>query len=245
MKTLLSLITVITLMAASAQAGTIWWKGDDLGGNAYYTNGLSWKQSGIATPYGQPPQNTDAYGLINDGNGGNLPMPIVNSAVGSGDVPQMLAAGSDGPGSLTVTNGGSITAINLAVGRGGAGEGKLFVSAGTMTVSGDTTIAADDTTSGIVEINNGGTLHLENSPIFGTAAGSVINISGSSSKLIINTDVTSSNYVSNGHIAAPESGKSILENYDSGDDQTEYTVVPEPATLGLLSLLSLLFLRKK
>ena len=231
MKKLLSLLTFVTLLSVSLQAATVWWCGTRYGGNGYYTNGISWKQSGVDSPYGSPPQSSDAYGLINNGNGDHITMPIVNCVVSSSDVPQMLGVGSDNPGSLTVTNDGSITANNLMVGRGGNGAGKLIISAGTMTVSGNTTIAADGTSSGIVEINNGGTFHLQNAPDFGSAAGSVINISGSASKLIIDGDVTSYNYVQNGHIAAPETGKTISEDYNSSDDQTEYTIVAEAAAI--------------
>ena len=45
-------------------------------------------------------------------------MPIVNYTVSSGYVPQMLDVGSNGSGSLTITNGGSITANDLMVGCG-------------------------------------------------------------------------------------------------------------------------------
>ena len=64
MKNLLSLVTIMTLMAVSAQAATVWWCGTRYGGNDYYTNGFSWKQSGVDDCYGSPPLASDQYGLI-------------------------------------------------------------------------------------------------------------------------------------------------------------------------------------
>jgi len=64
--------------------------------------------------------------------------------------------------------------------------------------------------------------------------------------LIVDSDVTSSNLITSGAIDANGVvGKSIVAIYESGNDWTKFSVVPEPATFGLLAILGLAFLRKK
>ena len=48
-------------------------------------------------------------------------------------------------------------------------------------------------------------------------------------------------------IDAPAAGESIVASYDAGNDWTEFNVIPEPATFGLVALLGggMLWIRKR
>ncbi len=134
-------------------------------------------------------------------------------------VPVILGVGSDAFGSLTVTNEGSITAHQLVVGRGSVDIG----------VGGN---------KGEVVISDNGFLHLYYSPSFApdTNNVSVIKILDTST-LWIDGDQTPYNFVGDGFITTTDSMSLVKEVYNSTYDRTEYTVVPEPVTLGLISFI--------
>ncbi|RLD11258.1 MAG: hypothetical protein DRI44_03955 [Chlamydiae bacterium] len=245
MKKLLAFVTITTLMAVSAQAATIWWCGTRYGGNGYYTNGFSWKVGGVDAPYGTPPQSFDERGLINNGNGDHVTMPIIDCFITNDYVPVMLGVGSDGPGTLTVTNGGSIIAHQLVIGRGaGTGAGKLYITGGNMEVEDSIEIGISPN-KGEVIISQNGFLHLDNTPSFSyNNSNSVINILDTS-VLWIDGDQTDFNFVDNGFITTTDPGNMIKEFYNETEERTEYTVIPEPVILGLMSLLGLFFLRRR
>jgi len=247
MKKFLALVTIMTLMAFSAQAATVWWSGTLYGGNAYYTNGLSWKQGGVSSAYGTPPQSSDEYGLINNNNGDPLIMPIIDCPITNIYVPLTLGIGSDKPGTLTVTNGGSIVAHKVAVGRGSSGNGTLYIMGGNMTVDDSMDIGVSPAEGGEVIISQGGFLYLKFSPSFSdvNSSNSFINILGTNSLLWIDGDQISQGFVDDGYIKTTDSFSLIEEIYNFDEDRTEYTVVPEPVILGLVSLLGFAFLRRR
>ncbi len=161
-------------------------------------------------------------------------------------VPVILGVGSDAFGSLTVTNEGSITAHQLVVGRGsGTGDGKLYIIGGTMDVDGSVDIGVGGN-KGEVVISDNGFLHLYYSPSFApdTNNVSVIKILDTST-LWIDGDQTPYNFVGDGFITTTDSMSLVKEVYNSTYDRTEYTVVPEPVTLGLISFIGLAFLRRR
>ena len=89
-------------------------------------------------------------------------------------------------------------------------------------------------------------MHLYYSPSFApdTNNVSVIKILDTST-LWIDGDQTPYNFVGDGFITTTDSMSLVKEVYNSTYDRTEYNVVPEPATFGLMSLIGLVFLRRK
>ena len=101
--------------------------------------------------------------------------------------------------------------------------------------------------TGIVNLSGSSVLHA-GVLSFGAAGGNgVVNMEGNS-RFLVNTDVTGSDFIGSGLILAINAGagKSIQEVYVPANNWTEYTVIPEPATLGMVALLGggLLWIRK-
>ena len=242
MKKLLVLIALLMIGAVTTQAAVVIWTGDFFpGGDGDYANGLSWTADEGVTAYGTPPLATDSHGLISYF--ATLIAPTINSAIL--EAPIMLGIGWDlvGDGVLNVVDGGSITANNVSLGVSdlASTEGVLNIDGGTFIVAGSLTLGWIQNFSGLGTINqSAGVLHLASPPIFNNG---VINLSDTAF-FLINGDQRSLDLVGNGYITAP-TGETVAEVWNEGDGRTEYTVVPEPATLGFLAILGLAFLRRK
>ncbi len=63
-------------------------------------------------------------------------------------------------------------------------------------------------------------------------------------KLWINGDLSSLLLVDWGWMTVP-AGKTSVVVYNAAEGRTEWSVIPEPATLGLIAILGLAFLRRK
>ena len=218
----------------------IYWVGDDLGGNGDYANGDSWTAD-LATSYDSPPKSDNQYGII--GNLKTTVMPVIESAISEAPLTLGIGWKGAGEGQLDVDTGGSITAHDVILGYSDDATiiaGVLNVDDGTFTADGTLSLgsAGQPTTGGTIN-QSGGTIYLD----VATFNYGIVNLS-ESALFIIDGDQTSRDLVGNGWITAPD-GSSVVETYNSGDTQTEYTVVPEPGMFIGLALVGLAILRKQ
>ena len=238
------LIVLATLLAVTAsQAAVVYWVGDALpGATSDYMDGTGWTDD-FATSYGTSPLSTDSHGLI--GNWGAPTIwPTISSAVPAGNTPTVVGVGWDNAyGQLDVVAGGSMSVGNLIVafdGTGTASAGVLNMSGGAVTTSQlDLGVGVS---VGTVNMSGASVLHA------GTASaanGSTINMADSAF-FLINGDWTGAGLVG-AVIFATDVGTSIQEVYNATDARTEWTVIPEPATLGMVAALggALLFIRRR
>jgi len=236
MKKLLVLAALLAVCAVSTQAAVVYWASDAFGGNGNYTNGNCWSAD-LATPYGTPPLSTDSHGLITS-MGGTL-MPTISSTISQ--APATTGIGWDhGYAELNVVDGGLITMNDVIMGFDGnfAAEGVLNINGGTVVIAGLLSVGWISSTGTVNQ--SGGVLHLAFPPTFNHG---VINLS-ETAFFLINGDQTGLNLVSNG-LVTTTAPKTVSEFFNSVDGRTEYRVVPEPASLGLIAILGLAFLRRK
>jgi len=228
MKKTLVLAAILAVVAVSTQAAVDIWQG----GDGDYANGANWSTGLI-------PQSGDSHGLINDN---TVVQPTISTAIGQ--APTTLGIGWDNPyGELNVAPGGSIVANDVYLGFDGnvPSKGVLNVN-GNMIIGGTLTLGGSNGSTGTVHLI-GGFLHLANLP---TLQGGSLDIKSfqfeNNGFLLINGNWAGQGFPA--YMTAP-AGKTIAEVYNSTDGRTEWTVVPEPATLGLLAILGLAFLRRK
>jgi len=234
MKKLMVIIS-LSVAAVSSQAAVNYWTGAV---DADYGNTTNWSLGTI-------PSSAD-YSLMNGINvGEGAPFPIIDYAAPAVNI---LGVGWDAGvigGELTVVDGGSINTLTaLQIGRN---------SLGTLNMTGGNIIAG-----GALQLGEGtgtGTVYLSgdlSNPVttlhaaaFTFTAGT-IHMTGNS-RFMINGDKTLDDYVGAGVVVADGAGESILETYNAGAGRTEYTVIPEPATLGMVALVGggILFIRRK
>lgn len=243
MKKRLILVAMLVVCAVGAQAAVVKWAGTHFDGSADYADGSSWTIDGFSTSYGSMPQSADSHGLI--GSWASTEMPTISSAIMQ--APSTLGIGWDNfYGELNLVDGGSIYAKKVILGYNGtvASVGVLNISGGLMVVGEELKLGGDNgalATSGTIN-QTGGILHLAAAPVFNNG---VINLSDTA-VFKINGDQTALDLVGNGFVQASVAGQSVVESYNSGSNLTEYTVIPEPATLGLFALSSvgILWFRK-
>jgi len=230
------LVLVMAVCTVSTQAATVYWASTAFGGTADYADGNSWTAD-LANPYGSPPLATDSHGLITIV--GGVTAPIISSPIAQ--APTTTGIGWDnGYGELNLVAGGSITLNDVIMGFDGnnPAEGVLNISGGTMVIGGTLSVGYTSSTGTVNQ--SGGILHLALPPTFNHG---VINLSDTAF-FLINGDQTGLDLVGNGWVTTPLP-KTVAEVYNSVDGRTEYTVIPEPATLGLIAILGLVFLRRK
>ncbi|RKX41067.1 MAG: hypothetical protein DRP64_11775 [Verrucomicrobia bacterium] len=235
----LFITSAIVLAVVSSQAAVVRWVGSAVGGTGNYTDGNSWSAD-MVNVYGSAPLATDSHGLI--GTWGGTLMPTIDSAIT--EVPDTIGISWDTSfGELNIVNGGSINANTVYMGfegSGNASDGVLNVSGGNMVIS---TLYIGAGTVGTGTINqSGGILHLG---AVNYARG-VVNLSDDAF-FLINGDYTGANLVGQGIISASVAGQEIVEFYNTEFGRTEWTVIPEPATFGLMALLGggMLFIRRR
>ena len=233
-------LVALLVGAASTQAAVVYWTGDAWtnGGTDDYADGNSWSASGVwPTPYGTPPLAGDSHGLITPAVA--TIWPTISSAIT--ETPDALGIGWDSDGTLNVVDGASVVfnTVYLPAFETQVNHGTLNISGGSMVAN--SLQLGWGTSVGTIN-QSGGTLHL------GTAAwqNGVVNLSDTAFFLIIG-DQTALDLVGNGWIQAPVAGESVVETWNAGENRTEYTVIPEPATLGMVALMGggMLWIRKR
>ena len=243
------LIVLATLLAVTAsQAQVIRWGASTVGGGTGttdWTDGNSWYDTGVGTgtAFGVPTVANASHALIGSEDGG----VVVTTNVGS-DVPNTIGIGWDtATGSMTIANGGSLIAgSNVYIGQGGGvvSSGVLTIETGGFMVAGTLHMAEGGAVGNNALVDmTGGLLHMGAIAIDpnGTGRFDLRN----DALLLLNGNVAGLGFVG-AYIFAPDAGTSIQEVYNATDDRTEWSVIPEPATFGLLALMGggLLFVRR-
>lgn len=226
-------ITLLFALAVSSQADVNYWYGDI---SADYGTTGNWS-------LGVVPGVAD-YSLMRGDVAGASPWPIIDYAAPTVNILGVGWDATSGGGELTVVDGGSIsTATALQIGRNCLGT--LNMTGGSI-IAGGVLQLGEGTGTGTVflsgdAINPITTLHAAS---FTFTAGT-IHLTGNS-RFMINGDKTANDYVGAGIVVADGVGESILETFNGAKNRTEYTVIPEPATLGLVGAFgALLFARRR
>lgn len=257
MKKLLVLAAI--LAGGIAQADVYYWASSLLGGD-----GTTWDGSNFynATTSGIGPTPDADDHIIIDEFALGFPiatMPVINSNVGSVNV-LTPGWGYAGTSSVTITDGGWISVGAFArLGHAVDAVGILNMTGGYMVSAtlhiGFNDVAGSAGGSGIVNLSGNAVLHCGNAgfgqqfPDYapGTAQDGtgVVNMEGAA-RFLINGDV-GANYIADGWVQAVNAGESIQREWVAESGWTEFTVIPEPATLGLFGLIGggLLWFRKR
>lgn len=239
MKKLLVLAALLVASAVSTQAAVVYWTGDGWGngGTDDYADGNSWSAD-WPTPYGSAPLSTDSHGLIKPDIA--TFWPTISSTIA--ETPDTLGIGWDSDGELNVVDGASVVFNNvyLPAFETQVNHGTLNMSGGYMVAGGFLNLGWGVSVGTVNQ--SGGVLHCN---IVNWHNG-VVNLSDTA-YFLINGNQTSLDLVGNGWIQAPVAGQSVVEYWNEGAGRTEYTVIPEPATLGLFGLIGggLLWIRKR
>jgi len=241
MKKILTLVALVAI-ATGAQADTLTW-GSSLGGGdgtTFATNNNWWSadDAGLST---HAPTAADFVAIDDDLFTNPLAtMPTVSA--GGQQITQLILGaesagqlGVVGSGSLTVTGGAYISHL---------GTGTLNLSDTSYFLAGNL-IFGNTGVSGVVNMTGSSILHAGVLTYLNGDVTSTINMTDSA-WLIINGDQSGMGY-ENSRILASGAGESIAVVYNATDLRTEYTVIPEPATLSLVALLGggMLWIRKR
>ena len=234
MKKLLVMIAILAICAVTTQAAVVYWVGDAHGGSGDYADGNSWEAEGTGVPYGTPPLSTDSHGLIKVD---FSPAPTISSTVSQTAI--TTGIGWDSDGTLNIAAGAYVVfnEVYMPAFDSQTNVSTLNISGGTMVVGAFLNLGWGISIGTVNQ--SGGILHLNSI----NWINGVVNLSDTAF-FLINGDQTGLDLVGNGWITAP-GGLTVVETWNEGDGRTEYTVIPEPATLGLLAILGLAFLRRK
>ena len=267
MKKLLALVALVAV-AGSVQANTVAWI------NSTDTNwdGANWYNVETPANTGMPVAGDSAY-IDSDYTPFGLPilpaaMPVISSTVSNVALFMISPFYS---AQVTIADGGSIGVDSLTrIGHGDVNAGSgitatLNMTGGYMVSAliqlgynendGTNTLAAGH---GVVNMSGDAVLHAgtmsfgQEMGAYGFDANAIgtgqINMTDSAF-FLVNGDVTAegATWVGSGMISATGAGESISYIYNSVDARTEFTVIPEPATFGLMALLGggMLWIRKR
>ncbi|MBE0543602.1 MAG: PEP-CTERM sorting domain-containing protein [Verrucomicrobia bacterium] len=235
------------VITAQAQTTTVWNPAANPSGTGLWSEGANW--TGATVP-------DSSYRAVFNVPGA-IPCVINNAATIS-----QLVIGDNGPGALTLASGGSLTTGNVWTGIGynntgsltlqsgssatfgehlwvgfePTGIGTLTLSGGTATVSGMFGLGWNGGT-GSAEINAGTLNLLQWHPTDSIKGNSILDLSGG--QVVITGDRVSSvdAFIAAGKITGYGGSGTVERLFDSDANTTTLVaVVPEPATLGLLSL---------
>lgn len=250
MKKLVILAVLLAMVSGSAQADTLGW-GAFFDGD--FANAGNWFEGGPSTMPGMDDLYIDSdytpFGA------GIIPaaMPTLSSLSTNA---YMLIVNPFYDASMTITAGGELRVGLLArLGQGNlmnGSTGTLNMDGGYM-VSGILEIGHNlndgtntvQSANGVVNMSGNAILHTANLSFgqgiagygFDAAATGIGQVNMTDETLfVVNGDHTAESWVGDGWITAVGAGESISVFYNSIDARTEYTVIPEPTTLGLLGL---------
>lgn len=168
-------------------------------------------------------------------------MPTLSANIGA---VQYLTLGWDNVGttSMNVADGGNVYVSGFAT------LGHLPGSSGTLNMTGGALVAnilnVGNDGSGVANLSGNSLLH---AGLVGFGSGGGVVSMAENALFVVNGDVTGSDLVGTGHVVALNAGESIREFYNADLARTEFSVIPEPSTLGLVALLGsgLLWVRKR
>lgn len=176
---------------------------------------------------------------------------VLNINGGTLATPQIMTGLLSGNNATINMNGGSASVSGLyRLGTTAGSTGTLNMSSG-LTVAGQLEVGSYG--NGVVNLSGDAILHAGiyySGEQFGVGGTGVIYLEDSAQFLVNGDHVTSGhagNVIALGWVAAANSGESIVANYDTANSRTVYSVIPEPATLGLFGFIGagLLWARKR
>jgi len=247
-------LVALLVGAVSAQATVFYWAGDwfEPAGDGEWTTAANWYDTTIGAALA-PPGPAEHVIIDENVSGQQVGSPTLSAAGGTVNI-LTLGWGYAGTATLNITDGASLTVAGTgsfmrlgdAAGStsfvnmtGGSLETAIlhvgYLGDGTVNMSGNATIQTADLGVAIA------------GPGFGTG---VINMTDNAKFRYDGDKVTggtAASILSQNWIVASGAGESIEYNYDPGNDWTEFTVVPEPATLSMVALLGggMLWIRKR
>ncbi len=238
----LVLLAAVAAIAGGVQATTLSW-GANLGGGdgTTWSAANNWFDHDAGAISLNPPAAADIVQIDDDLFTNPLStMPIVSAG---GQQIAQLVLGAESAGQLGVVGSGSLVVT------GGAYISHL--GAGTLNLSGNgyflagNLIFGNQSVAGTVNMIGSSILHAGVLTYLNGDVTSTINMTDSA-WLIINGDQTGLG-LENNRIVASGAGESIAVAYNAVDNRTEYTVIPEPATMGLFALIGggMLWIRKR
>jgi hypothetical protein len=157
-------------------------------------------------------------------------MPVVSTA---GQQITQLVLGSASAGQLDIVSGGHLTVSSGAY-ISNVGAGTLSLSGSGFLLAGNL-VFGNKSVAGTVNMSGDSILHAGALTYLNGDVTSTINMTGDALFLINGNQ--SGLGLENSRIVASGAGESIQMNYDSVNVRTEYTVIPEPATLSLVALM--------
>ncbi len=247
-------LVALLVGAVSAQATVFYWAGDwfEPAGDGEWTTAANWYDTTIGAALAPP--GAAEHVIIDENVAGNpVGNPTLSAAGGTVNI-LTLGWGYAGTATLNMTDGASLSVA-------GAGTfTRLGQIAGSTSYINMTGASSLETTVLHVGFYGDGTINMNDDAIIRTAdlgmaaqfalgGTGVINMADNAKFRFDGdkTDGTAANIIAQGWITAPGAGESIVANYDAGNNWTEFTVIPEPATLSMVALMGggMLWIRKR
>jgi len=241
------LLVIVALLAIGiVQAATVHWTSGSawgVGGDTDWDKTVNWIYNDWAT-HAVPAASDDVY--IDRYTAGNVGLlttfdPSLSSATPTlGNV--FFSAQPAGPEiNLSLINGASLNAGNLQLGAGANATNTMYMSGNASATAGGLWVGVVATACSEIQMIDTSTLTVNSGLFF--AGDSQILMDDSATVSLPTILVTDGweNTVINAIVAQ----KTIARVDDGGTGWTEYTVIPEPTTFGLLAVLGLAFLRRK
>ena len=220
-------IAALLVGTISAQGTQIYFRG---GIDADYTKVGNWLSNDFATVSAYVPGLGDIAEIHS---GAILVTPVISSS--APDV-GTLHIGSNSPeGSLIVVDGGSINAGTLRVGQ--AAIGTLSMTGGL--IEGALLNVGYNGGTGIVDLSGNSIIHYNQVDFSSGASGTANMADNAKFRVTSISGAAADALIDNGNILASNAGagKPIEWNWIPAGGYVEYTVIPEPATLGMVALL--------
>ena len=235
------LIILATLLAVTASQADLDWVGSTFGGSGDFADGNSWSADGGVSAAGRIPDGTDTYALLKVALAPGV-WPTISTDLTGGTAAVMYVGLEAASGAqLTVANGGIFNGNQVII-AGGDGDAKLVIEdGGAFYASSYLLLSQNGTGTGNVEMT-GGVLW---TPNLAVSKGNVFMSGGA---MFAHAGDTTGNGLENTVLLASNAGESIaVSAFDAVNNRTVYTVIPEPATFGLVAAFggALLFVRKK
>jgi len=255
MKKLIVLTVLLAMVSGSAQADQRGWVGYV---DTDFANADNWFTGGASSG----PAGTDDLYIDTDYSpfGAPITTSVMPKLSSLSDNAFVIIVAPFNDASMTITTGGDLQVAEIARFGGGI---LMNDSTGTLNMDGGNMFSeilevgfnweeGIDLLAGNGVVNMSGDAVLQTADLrfgqemvdYGLGGTGQINMTGDA-MVIVTGDQTAESWVGNGYIAATGAGESIDVFYNGAE--TEYTVIPEPATLGLMGIagLSMFLVRRK